>query len=227
MDRTDDIELMRLRVRVIDADRMAAIIDEMVRARHLDPRSKLADARLDYGQPFNPVGMREGAPMLASTALNADYWLKAGRDTADRDEAVLAVEQSANAWRNAAYALAEKLSRTPVPEAAEKNVPLIRGVGLVKMFKDQRDESADVLRRLMHKLREESGSEDPMEPFAYDASWEALANEADAVLAKCPSYTQQLNNLLEGLGITREQLDAALTAHATRSPPAMSRKEEQ
>lgn len=117
MDRTDNIELMRLRVKVIDADRMAAIIDEMVRGRHLDARSKLSDARLDYGQPFNPAGMREGAPMLASTALNADYWLKAGRDTADRDEAVLAVEQSANAWRNAAYALAEKLSRTPVPEA--------------------------------------------------------------------------------------------------------------
>ncbi len=41
--------------------------------------------------------------------------------------------------------------------------------------------AADVLRRVMEKIRSESGSEDPLEPFAYDASWEALAKEADAI----------------------------------------------
>lgn len=34
------------------ADRMAAIVDEMIYAGHLDSRSQLSDARLDYGQPF-------------------------------------------------------------------------------------------------------------------------------------------------------------------------------
>lgn len=89
----------------------------------------------------------------------------------------------------------------------------ISGIGMIKLFKDQRDESADVLRRLMAKLREESDSDDPMAPFAYDASWEALAKEADAVLAKCPSYSQQLQNLCDGLGITREQVEEALRVH--------------
>lgn len=42
---------------------------------------------------------------------------------------------------------------------------------------------ADLLRRLMEKLREEASKDDPMEPFAYDAEWEALAIEADAALA--------------------------------------------
>jgi hypothetical protein len=34
------------------ADRMSAIIDEMVRDGQLDARSRLADARLDYGKPW-------------------------------------------------------------------------------------------------------------------------------------------------------------------------------
>lgn len=33
------------------ADVMARIVDEMVDADKLNPRSRLADARLDYGQP--------------------------------------------------------------------------------------------------------------------------------------------------------------------------------
>ena len=90
----------------------------------------------------------------------------------------------------------------------------ISGIQLLKALREQRDEAADVLRRLMHKLREESGSENPMEPFAYDASWEALANEADATLAKCPSYEQQLRNIAEGIGMTVEELRAALNARA-------------
>lgn len=85
----------------------------------------------------------------------------------------------------------------------------ITGMPFIKMLKDQRDGAADVLRRLMHKLREESGSEDPMEPFAYDHSWELLAIEADAILAKCPSWTQQLRNIAEGIGMTYEELCAA------------------
>lgn len=48
--------------------------------------------------------------------------------------------------------------------------------------------SVDVLRRIMEKLRSEDGTDgsDPYAPFAYDASWELLAREADAVLAAAP-----------------------------------------
>lgn len=115
--RDEAIDVMRLRVKAIDADRMAAIVDEMVRAGRLDARSKLADARLDYGKPWDPTNKREGAEMLAATADNADYWLKGGRDDPDRDTAVLAVEQAVNAWRNAAYAMAEKLARATSSES--------------------------------------------------------------------------------------------------------------
>lgn len=93
----------------------------------------------------------------------------------------------------------------------------INGIKLVKALKDQRDEAAHVLRTIMAKLREESGSTDPMEAFSYDASWEALAKEADAVLEKCPSYTVQLQRICDGIGITREELEAALGVQGVKS----------
>jgi len=47
---------------LIAADHMAKLIDEMVRDGKLDPRSPLADARLDYGQPWiyehTPIGTK-------------------------------------------------------------------------------------------------------------------------------------------------------------------------
>jgi len=51
--RTNDgerVEANWLKIRA--ADGMAKIIDEMVRSGKLDSRSALADARLDYGEPF-------------------------------------------------------------------------------------------------------------------------------------------------------------------------------
>lgn len=52
---------------------------------------------------------RPGAYLCESTRTRADYWLNNGRDLHDRAEAIMAVEQSVNAWMNLAYALAEKL----------------------------------------------------------------------------------------------------------------------
>lgn len=52
---------------------------------------------------------RPGAYLCESTATHAGYWLKNGRELPDRDEAVLAVEQAINSWKNLAYGLAEKL----------------------------------------------------------------------------------------------------------------------
>jgi len=47
-------------------------------------------------------------PDLEATRHNAEYWLNAAREVEDRDEAVLAIEQVANAWKNAAYAMADQ-----------------------------------------------------------------------------------------------------------------------
>jgi hypothetical protein len=46
------IETMTPPLTLQAADHMAAIIDEMVRDGNLDSRSRLADARLDYGEPW-------------------------------------------------------------------------------------------------------------------------------------------------------------------------------
>jgi len=53
-------------------------------------------------------GMAPGAELLVETDRNARYWLEGGRKEKKRDEAVLAVEQAMNAWRNAAYAMAAR-----------------------------------------------------------------------------------------------------------------------
>lgn len=42
----------------------------------------------------------------------------------------------------------------------------------------------EALRSIMKKIREESGSDDPMEPFAYDSSWEQVAIVADSAITK-------------------------------------------
>lgn len=54
---------------------------------------------------------RLGADKLRSTEINAQYWLEGGRRTANLREAVLAVEQAMNAYKNAAYGLAEDLAK--------------------------------------------------------------------------------------------------------------------
>jgi hypothetical protein len=41
------------------ADRMAAAVDDLVRRGLLDARSLLADARLDYGEPFDEEKIKE------------------------------------------------------------------------------------------------------------------------------------------------------------------------
>lgn len=63
------------------ADRMAAIVDEMIYAGHLDPRSQLADARLDYGQPFDREKSKTlSAERRAFTPCVKCFTLEACRD---------------------------------------------------------------------------------------------------------------------------------------------------
>ena len=53
---------------------------------------------------------RPGWPLLEKTRENADYWLRGGRNEPNREQAILALEQSINAWKGAAYSLAEKMT---------------------------------------------------------------------------------------------------------------------
>lgn len=66
---------------------------------------------------------------------------------------------------------------------------------LIQQYRRQRDECADALRAIMGQTRSESGSDDPMEPFAYDAEWERLARAADAALANVPTYADRLRRI--------------------------------
>ena len=45
--------LLTMLLKIEDADKMAAAVDVMIRRNALDPRSLVADRRLDYGQPFD------------------------------------------------------------------------------------------------------------------------------------------------------------------------------
>lgn len=53
-----------------------------------------------------------------------------------------------------------------------------------------------LLREMMTKVRYESGSDDPMAPFAYDASWQAIAERVDALLA-LPSEPAETGDALD------------------------------
>lgn len=65
--------------------------------------------KLDDGKTAIQSRPRPGAYLLENTRGTAEYWLNAARNVEDRDEAVLAIEQVANCWKNAAYDFAEKL----------------------------------------------------------------------------------------------------------------------
>lgn len=54
------------------ADFLAAVVDEMVVNGHIDSRSKLSDARLNYGDPFSEERRRE----ILSRQANVDTWSK-------------------------------------------------------------------------------------------------------------------------------------------------------
>lgn len=53
-----EMENTELRLKILDADKMAAVADDWVRRGVIDARSALADARLNYGKPYVP-GMAE------------------------------------------------------------------------------------------------------------------------------------------------------------------------
>lgn len=94
----------------------------------------------------------------------------------------------------------------------------IKPIGLVKMLKDQRDEVATVLRELVYlKTLKDGFGEEPFgshnaRPMRaeYERRQPLAWQAARAILAKCPDHEQQLRNICSGLGMTREELQAAL-----------------
>lgn len=74
----------------------------------------------------------------------------------------------------------------------------IKAMPFIRLLRNQRDEVAAVLRSAI---------------IDYDSCGELLQvtlDRARAILAECPSYEQQLQNVCNGLGITVEELKAAL-----------------
>lgn len=65
-----------------------------------------------------PKTMRLGADKLEATRTNAEFWLEHGRAEPDLSKRTMYMEQSINAWKNAAYGLAEQLA---TKEAAALN----------------------------------------------------------------------------------------------------------
>ena len=105
---------------------------------------------------------------LESAERNAKYWINAGREHPDKAEAVLCVEQAANAWKNLAYAFA----RAAAPEVDAEAVRLLRVV-------------ADALQNMGDYWSYGMAKTDGATPTAEDdAAVHAIAKEsADAVIA--------------------------------------------
>lgn len=59
---------------------------------------------------IDKVDRRPGAELLDAAADLATYWLEGGRKAENSGEAFLCAENSANVWKNAAYAMAERLT---------------------------------------------------------------------------------------------------------------------
>lgn len=146
---------------------------------------------------------------ISTIQQRTDLIPRAAPGTGRREEiAALLAEQIRNAKDHGYAAPRVYVLCDVVDEVMEFLRKPFSAMPLVKKLMEQRDGAADVLRRVMAKLRSESGSTDPMEAFAYDASWESLAKEADASLAECPSYEQQLRNICEGAGLDYDQVMA-------------------
>lgn len=103
--------------------------------------------------------------------------------------------------------------------------PRLKVMPIVKMLKDQRDEVATVLRELvalkaMKDRNEPNGMgiwKDSDDYRQYKVRQPRAWKAARAILEKCPSYTQQLRNVAEGLGMTYEEL-----IEAVKSLPPMN-----
>lgn len=63
------------------------------------------------------------ADMLAQARALAEYWLKGSHNADSRAEAQICAENSANVWKNAAYAMARRCARASIIEAALATFP--------------------------------------------------------------------------------------------------------
>lgn len=68
----------------------------------------MAWVRVVLGIPAVAAGDAPGAESLAESRALAEYWMKGAYNAESRAEAQISAENSANVWRNAAYAMARK-----------------------------------------------------------------------------------------------------------------------
>lgn len=92
-------------------------------------------------------------------------------------------------WNREDHLTPEALAAIEVrPEQTERGFHFamwaMRFYDKLRRVEKDRDDLVEALRDTMALLREESGSDDPMEPFAYDERWEALAKRNDALISK-------------------------------------------
>lgn len=84
--------------------------DQTLQGYH--PKERLEDfyrysSAVDMDKPFDASTIGR-IPELEACRLNAEYWVSAGREEDNRARAVFAMEQAVYAWKNAAYAMADK-----------------------------------------------------------------------------------------------------------------------
>lgn len=106
------------------------------------------------------------------------------------------------AWRFPAKLLA------CVPSAT----PRITAMPLLKRLREQRDEVAQVVREIRTRMQSvHAAGQLGQEIAEKDRAWLA---QVDAALAKCPTYEQQLRYISEGIGMSYDELIAAVNNRA-------------
>lgn len=82
--------------------------------------------------------LRSGAEKLDEAAALASYWMDGGRKAENSGEAFLCAENSANVWKNAAYAMAEQVAKHEALIGSPETEDFLKGVRLEAAHQVQR-----------------------------------------------------------------------------------------
>mgnify|MGYP001609667995 CR=1 FL=1 len=108
-----------------EVTRPAKVVRQSESEQPMTNLGKLLHEAVDRGYAAQqPQSDKEGRiPDLEPVRRNAEYWASAARDGGAREYAMLAMEQAVNAWKNAAYAMADQRdalrSATPARDTAD------------------------------------------------------------------------------------------------------------
>lgn len=107
-----EVPILRTPAEIAEGHRLipVAILNALARGN----QDGMAWVRVVLGIPADTrPGNVPGASLLAEAKTLAEYWLRSGRESESSGEAFICAENSANVWKNSAYALAAKLASTP------------------------------------------------------------------------------------------------------------------